>query len=112
MSSVWMTNRRREYKCASGKYLGRNRIIPICICQTKASTSRFGGARPLPDDRWENYARITENDVLYWLRFRHDEPGMQYDYIGNQVLITNHVDVVDMTDSKGRQPPRLPRLQH
>lgn len=60
----------------------------------------FRGARPLPDDRWDNYVRITKNDVLYWLRYRHDEPGMQYDYIGNQVLITNHVEVVDMTDSQ------------
>ena len=61
----------------------------------------FRGARPLPDDRWDTYVRSTTNDVLYWLRcLFHDEPGMQYDYVGNQVLITNHVEVVDITDAK------------
>ena len=32
---------------------------------------------------------------------------MQYDYIGNQVLITNHVEVVDITDANDQDHPRL-----
>jgi hypothetical protein len=62
----------------------------------------FRGARPLEAERWDRYVRTTTNDILYWLRFRYNEPGMQYDYIGNQVLITNHVEVVDITDANDR----------
>jgi len=61
----------------------------------------FRGARPLPDENWERYARTTRNDILYLLRFRRDEPGMLYDYIGSEVHISTHVEVVDVTDATG-----------
>ena len=62
----------------------------------------FRGARPIDDEDWEKYHRTTENDILYLLKVRHDEPGLQYDYIGNQVLLSTHVDVVDITDAQNR----------
>jgi len=33
----------------------------------------FRGARPLPDENWDRYARTTKNDILYLLRFRRDD---------------------------------------
>jgi hypothetical protein len=62
----------------------------------------YRGARPLPDENWQRYLRSTENDVLYLLRIRHDEPGLDFDYIGNQVYLSRHVDIVDITDAKAR----------
>ena len=62
----------------------------------------FRGARPLPDDVWQRYVRTTENDILYLLRERHDEPGMDFDYVGNQVYLSRHIEIVDITDAKSR----------
>jgi hypothetical protein len=62
----------------------------------------FRGARPIPDDRWDTYKRSTVNNILYLLRCRYDEPGMAFDYVGDQVFITKHVEVVDITDASGQ----------
>ena len=79
--------------------LGKHQDYSYLYLNDQGFDITFRGARPLEDERWDRYARTTSNDILYWLRYRYDEPGMQYDYIGNQVLITNHVEVVDITDA-------------
>jgi hypothetical protein len=79
--------------------LGKHQDYSYLFLADQAFDITFRGARPIPDDRWASYSRSTRNDILYWLRYRYNEPGMQYDYIGNQVLITNHVEVVDITDA-------------
>jgi hypothetical protein len=82
--------------------LGKKQDYSYLFLADQGFDITFRGARPLPDDRWERYARTTNNDILYILRYRFDEPGMQFDYVGNQVHITNHVDVVDVTDADDR----------
>ena len=69
--------------------LGKRQDYSYLYLPDQAFDITFRGARPLEDERWDRYARTTTNDILYWLRYRHNEPGMQYDYVGNQVLITN-----------------------
>jgi hypothetical protein len=82
--------------------LGKKQDYSYLFLEDQAFDITFRGARPLPDDRWASYLRTTTNDILYLLRYRYDEPGMEFDYIGNQVFITNHVDVVDITDASGK----------
>ena len=82
--------------------LGKKQDYSYLYLADQAFDITFRGARPIDDERWQRYARSTTNDILYWLRYRYNEPGMQYDYIGNQVLITNHVDVVDITDANDK----------
>lgn len=82
--------------------LGKHQDYSYLFLADQGFDITFRGARPIPDDRWANYSRTTSNDILYWLRYRYDEPGMQYDYVGNQVLITNHVEVVDITDANDK----------
>jgi hypothetical protein len=60
----------------------------------------FRGARPIPEEEWQRYARTTRNDILYILRFRLNEPGMQFDYVGSDVYLSRHVEIVDITDAK------------
>lgn len=79
--------------------LGKKQDYSYLYLPEQAFDITFRGARQVEAEKWERYARASTNDILYWLRFRYNEPGMQYDYIGNQVLITNHVDVVDITDA-------------
>jgi len=61
----------------------------------------FRGARQIPDENWQRYVRTTYHDVLYLLRCRHNESGMEFDYIGTDVLYSVHVEIVDITDSTG-----------
>lgn len=82
--------------------LGKKQDYSYLYLPDQAFDITFRGARPIDAERWDRYARSTTNDILYWLRFRYNEPGMQYDYIGNQVLITAHVEVVDITDANDK----------
>lgn len=62
----------------------------------------YRGARPIPDETWERYVRATENDALYILKVRHDEPGLIFDYVGSDVYLSTHVEIVDITDAQSR----------
>lgn len=62
----------------------------------------FRGARPIPDESWQGYLRNVENDILYILKVRRNEPGMIFDYIGTDVYLSNHVEIVDITDAQSR----------
>lgn len=62
----------------------------------------FRGARPIDDERWDRYSRSVQNDVLYILKVRFQEPGMQFDYIGSDVYLGTHVEVIEITDSQNQ----------
>lgn len=62
----------------------------------------YRGARPVDDERWDRYARSTENDALYILKVRQTEPGMTFDYIGSDVYLGVHVEVLEITDAQNR----------
>ncbi len=62
----------------------------------------FRGARPIDDEKWDRYARSTENDVLYILKVRSKETGIQFDYVGSDAYLSTHVEIVDITDAQDR----------
>jgi hypothetical protein len=62
----------------------------------------FRGARAMTDEKWQRYLRTTENDILYILRVRYNEPGLQFDYIGTDVYQSRHVEIADITDAQNR----------
>lgn len=62
----------------------------------------FRGARQVEAETWNRYARTTENDILYILKVRHDEPGWIYDFVGSQVYLSRHVEIVDLNDTQNR----------
>lgn len=62
----------------------------------------FRGARQVPDENWQRYRRTTQNDILYLLRTRRNEPGMEFDFVSNEVYLSRHVDIVDITDQGGQ----------
>jgi hypothetical protein len=82
--------------------LGKKQDYSYLFLSDQAFDITFRGARPVPDEDWDRYARTTKNDILYFLRFRHNEPGVFYDYIGSQVYLSMHVEVVDITDQAGQ----------
>lgn len=82
--------------------LGKKQDYSYLFLQDQGWDITFRGARPIDDEKWHRYVRTTENDVLYMLRYRRDEPGMQFDYIGTDVYLTTHVEVVDITDASNQ----------
>ncbi|HXR74489.1 MAG TPA: hypothetical protein VN737_00865 [Bryobacteraceae bacterium] len=62
----------------------------------------FRGARPVPDETWNRYLRSTLTNVFYLLRERWNDPRMFYDFVREDVLISTHVNIVDITDPEQR----------
>jgi hypothetical protein len=81
--------------------LGKKKDYSYLFLSDQGWDITFRGARPIPDDSWERYVRTTENDILYILRTRHDEAGMDFDFVSSEVYITRHVEIVDITDKQG-----------
>lgn len=82
--------------------LGKKQDYSYLFLPDQAFDVTFRGARPIPDESWQRYVRTTENDILYILRVRRDEPGMIYDYVGSDVYLSRHVEIVDVTDAQSR----------
>jgi hypothetical protein len=81
--------------------LGKKQDYSYLFLSDQAFDITYRGARPVPDEDWERYARTTSNDILYLLRFHRDDPGRQYDYVGSEVYLSMHVEVIDISDQEG-----------
>jgi hypothetical protein len=82
--------------------LGKKRDYSYLFLPDQGWDVTYRGARPIPDETWERYVRATENDALYILKVRHDEPGLIFDYAGSDVYLSEHVEIVDITDAQSR----------
>ncbi len=78
---------------------GKKQDYSVLYLPDQAFDITFRGARPIPDENWQRYRRATENDILYILRYRMKEPGLTFDYIGSDVLLSTHVEVIDVSDA-------------
>jgi hypothetical protein len=81
--------------------LGKKQDYSYLFLQDQGWDVTYRGARPIPDESWDRYVRTTRNDILYFLRQRTKEPGLQFDYVGTDVYISSHVEIVDITDAHG-----------
>ncbi len=79
--------------------MGKKQDYSYLYLSDQAFDITFRGARPIPDENWQKYVRATHNDILYILRFRLNEPGISFDYIGSDVLLSNHVEIVEVSDA-------------
>lgn len=82
--------------------LGKKQDYSYLFLENQAWDITFRGARPVEDETWERYSRSTENDALYLLKVRRNEPGMTFDYVGSDVYVSTHVEIVDITDAQDR----------
>ncbi len=95
-----------EPKPASGlavqerELLGKKQDYSYLFLTDQGWDITFRGARPIPDENWKRYVRTTEHDILYFLRERLNDPGIDFDYIGSQVYVSRHVEIVDITDAQ------------
>ncbi len=80
--------------------LGKKQDYSYLFLEDQGWDVTYRGARPIPDEAWDRYARTTRNDILYFLRTRLNEPGLTFDYVGTDVYLSTHVEIVDITDSQ------------
>jgi hypothetical protein len=81
--------------------LGKKQDYSYLFLGDQAFDITYRGARPIPDESWDRYERTTRNDILYFLRSRRNEPGLLFDYVGSDVYLSMHVEIVDITDQAG-----------
>jgi hypothetical protein len=62
----------------------------------------FRGSRPMEDKRYDTYQDSTLRNVLYILRQRFNEPGLQFYSQGSDLFENLPVEIVDITDADGR----------
>lgn len=79
--------------------LGKKRDYSYLFLPTQGWDVTYRGARPIPDEDWDRYIRTNRYDILYMLRYRLNEPGMAVEYIGTDMYISRHVEVIELTDS-------------
>jgi len=82
--------------------LGKKQDYSYLFLENQGWDVTYRGARPIPDENWDRYVRTTRNDILYFLRQRRNEPGLQFDYIGSEVHLSSHVEVVDIIDAQNQ----------
>ncbi len=78
--------------------LGKKRDYSYLFLPDQGWDVTYRGARPVPDEDWERYIRTNRNDILYMLRYRLKEPGMLVDYIGSDIYVSRHVEIIELTD--------------
>lgn len=78
----------------------------------------FRGARPLPEDRMEQYRDSMRRNYFYFLRYRLNEPDLYFYYKGTEIVNNVPTETVEISDRDGesftiylRMSDRLPLQQ-
>ena len=81
---------------------GKKQDNSVIFAQRQGFDVTFRGARPLPDERVQRYYESTLCDILYILRYRLDEPGLQAVETGADVVENQRVTTVEISDQQNR----------
>jgi hypothetical protein len=79
---------------------GQKEDSAVLLTETGAWEVTFRGARPFDDKRYANYQDSTLKNILYILRQRLNEPGMEFYSRGADFLENRPVELVDITDAR------------
>jgi hypothetical protein len=82
---------------------GKKQEDSVLYTSAGAYEVTFRGARPLPDDRAEQFQEGTLHEIFYILHQRMDEPGMQFDARGVEVVENQRAEILDIYDSENRK---------
>jgi hypothetical protein len=81
---------------------GKKMEDAVIFTQTEAYEVTFRGARPLADDKISQYHDTTLHDIFYILRERLDEPGVEFEGTGIDVVENQPVETIEIYDSENR----------
>jgi hypothetical protein len=82
--------------------LGKKEEESVLMTAREGYDVTYRGARPLPDEQVARFHETTIHDVFYILRERLDEPGLEIEARGTDVVENQRVEVVDIFDSENR----------
>lgn len=81
---------------------GKKQDSAVLFAEGQGFDVTFRGARPLSDDVIGRFRESTLRNVFYILRQRLGEPGLILESRGSDVVETQPVDIVDITDADNR----------
>jgi len=74
----------------------------VLFTESEAYTINFRGARPVAKDVEERYRESTLRNIFYILRQRMGEPGLIIEHDATDVVDTQPVEIVTITDSENK----------
>jgi len=62
----------------------------------------YRGAKPLADDKVQQFRETTLHDIFYILRERLQEPGIEFEGVGADIVENQPVEAIDIYDAENR----------
>ncbi len=78
---------------------GKNEDSAVVLREDGGANITYRGPKPLPVEDFERYRETTLHNIFYILRQRLHEPGMDFEYVGSDVVDRVPVDIVDVIDA-------------
>src|ERR1700730_4615940 len=97
---------------------GKNEDSAVVLREDGGANITFRGPKPIPVEEFERYRDTTLHNIFYILRQRLHEPGMDFEFVGSDVVDRVPVDIVDVIDAGNftvrvfiHQSTKLPVMQ-
>ena len=78
---------------------GKNEDSAIVLREDGGANITYRGPKPIPVEDFERYRETTLHNIFYILRQRLREPGMDFEFVGSDVVDRVPVDIVDVIDA-------------
>jgi hypothetical protein len=79
---------------------GKNEDSAVVLREDGGANITYRGPKPIPTEEFERYRESTLHNFFYILRQRLHEPGMDFEFVGSDVVDRVPVDVVDVIDAE------------
>ena len=89
-------------RVAQRQAFGKKEDNFVILTGTDAWDITYRGAKPLPQERVDQFKRSNLNDIFYILRTRLDEPGLAIDAKGHDVVENLPVEKLEFNDAENR----------
>ena len=96
-------NAEGKLRMVQQQVFGKKQEETVLLTANEAYEITYKGATPFADARLEQHRETTQQDIFYILRERLDEPGLEVDYLGTDVIENQRVEVVQIFDNANRQ---------
>jgi hypothetical protein len=97
---------------------GKNEDSAVVLREDGGANITYRGPKPIPTEDFERYRETTLHNFFYILRQRLHEPGMDFEFVGSDVVDRVPVDIVDVIDAGNftvrvyiHQTTKLPVMQ-
>ncbi len=97
---------------------GKNEDSAVVLLEDSGVNITYHGPKPIPAEDFERYRETTLHSIFYILRQRLHEKGMEFDFVGSDVVDRVPVDIVDVIDAANftvrvyiHQTTKLPVMQ-